>query len=53
MDDIKIEEENDADVPEKKLKKIKEQLKKCLKEKDEYLAGVAKGKSGFYKRQKG
>jgi len=43
-DDIQIEKEEDI---ENKLKKIKEQLKKCRKEKEEYLLGWQRTKADF------
>lgn len=44
-DDIKIEEEHSG-IKEKN-KKLKEQLRKCLSERDEYLAGWQRAKADF------
>jgi molecular chaperone GrpE len=49
-DDIKIEEEGKE--PKGKLKKLKEQLKKCQKEKEEYLAGWQRSKADFINARK-
>lgn len=50
MDDIHIEEENNG--VDDKVKKIKEQLKKCQKERDEYLDGWQRAKADFVNARK-
>lgn len=58
MDDIKIEKEegvDEEDLPAQagsKVKKIKEQLKKCKKEKEEYLDGWQRAKADFINARK-
>ena len=50
-DEIKIEDEGEENF-EQKLKKVKEELKKCQKEKDEYLAGWQRAKADFINAKK-
>lgn len=49
-DDINIEEESQE--PGDKLKKLKEKLKKCQKEKEEYLDGWQRAKADFINSRK-
>lgn len=51
-DDVKIENEEDANEPESKIKKLKEQLKKCKKEKEDYLHGWQRAKADFVNARK-
>lgn len=50
-DEIKIEDEGEENL-EQKLKKVKEELKKCQKEKEEYLAGWQRAKADFINAKK-
>ncbi|MDO8555306.1 MAG: nucleotide exchange factor GrpE [bacterium] len=50
-DEIKIEDEGEENF-EQKIKKVKEELKKCQKEKDEYLAGWQRAKADFINTKK-
>jgi molecular chaperone GrpE len=45
QDDVVFEEEGEGLHPASKIKKLKEDLKKCQKEKDEYLAGWQRTKA--------
>jgi len=51
-DDIKYELEEDADSVDKKVKKIKEQFKKCEHERAEYLAGWQRAKADYINLQR-
>ena len=51
-DDVKIEDEENSDEPESKIKKLKEQLKKCKKEKEGYLHGWQRAKADFVNARK-
>lgn len=55
-EDIKIEEESFDDTQDKniesKIKKIKDKLKKCQKEKEEYLNGWQRAKADFINARK-
>jgi len=50
--DIKIEDEGEAEGTEGKIKKLKEKLKKCQKEKEEYLDGWQRAKADFINARK-
>lgn len=50
-DEIKIEDEGEENF-ERKLKKVKEELKKCQEEKEEYLAGWQRAKADFINAKK-
>lgn len=47
QDDVVFEEEGEGLLPAQKIKKLKEELKKCQKEKEEYLAGWQRAKADF------
>ncbi len=53
-DDVIFEPEEDGDeeAPQKKIKKLKEDLKKALKERDEYLTGWQRAKADFINARK-
>lgn len=53
QEDIKIESEGQEQNFEDKLKKLKEKLKKCQEEKDEYLNGWQRAKADFINYKKG
>ncbi len=47
QDDVVFEEEGEGLLPAQKIKKLREELKKALKEKEEYLAGWQRAKADF------
>lgn len=47
QDDVVFEEEGEGLQPAQKIKKLREELKKCQKEKEEYLAGWQRAKADF------
>lgn len=47
QDDVVFEEEGEGLQPVQKIKKLREELKKCQKEKEEYLAGWQRAKADF------
>jgi len=51
-DDIKYIDEEDAGGVDKKVKKIKDQLKACEKERGEYLAGWQRAKADYINLQR-
>jgi molecular chaperone GrpE len=51
-DDVVFEEEGEGSAPEQKMKKLREELKKCQKEKEEYLAGWQRAKADFINARK-
>lgn len=51
-DEIEIVNEEDTDKAENKLKKIKEELNVCRKEKEEYLTGWQRAKADFINYKK-
>jgi molecular chaperone GrpE len=52
QDDVVFEEEGEGLLPAQKIKKLKEDLKKCQKEKEEYLAGWQRAKADFINARK-
>lgn len=51
-DEIEIINEEDVDVAENKLKKLKDELNACRKEKEEYLTGWQRAKADFINYKK-
>lgn len=51
-DNIKIEKDDGDERIESKVKKLKEQLKKCKKEKEEYLDGWQRARADFVNARK-
>ena len=51
-EEIKYESEEDTEGADKKVKKIKEQLKTCEKERAEYLAGWQRAKADYINLQR-
>jgi len=56
-DDVVFEPENEdgegeGEAPQKKIKKLREDLKRALKERDEYLAGWQRAKADFINARK-
>ena len=51
-EEVTIENENGSDKCEEKLKKLREELKKCQKERGEYLAGWQRAKADFINARK-
>ncbi|MBI2120961.1 MAG: nucleotide exchange factor GrpE [Parcubacteria group bacterium] len=47
QDDVVFEEEGEGLLPAQKIKKLREELKKCQQEKEEYLAGWQRAKADF------
>ncbi|MEK7582211.1 MAG: nucleotide exchange factor GrpE [Patescibacteria group bacterium] len=45
--DVVFEDENDENTPLQKIKKLREELKKCTEERGEYLAGWQRAKADF------
>ncbi len=52
QDDVVFEEEGEGLQPAQKIKKLREELKKCQKEKEEYLAGWQRAKADFINARK-
>lgn len=52
QDDVVFEEEGEGLLPAQKIKKLQEELKKCQKEKEEYLAGWQRAKADFVNARK-
>jgi len=54
MDDVVFEPEEDGSTssPQAKIKKLKEELKKCQKEREEYLTGWQRAKADFINARK-
>ena len=52
QDDVVFEEEGEGLLPVQKIKKLREELKKCQKEKEEYLAGWQRAKADFINLKK-
>lgn len=52
QDDVVFEEEGEGLAPAQKIKKLREELKQCQKEKEEYLAGWQRAKADFINAKK-
>ena len=50
--DVVFEDENDENTPLQKIKKLREELKKCTEERGEYLAGWQRAKADFINQKK-